>query len=86
MINSQTRINRILGPNKLKRRVRQGEVINFSIDLVMAEMVNLTNESSNPWDWKKGEKLHQWTNNNYFEIVSVDKYPGSGIKLKRTTG
>ena len=54
----------------------------FMNDFCQAEMVNETNESSNPWNWKKGEILHQWTTNKSWKIVKVDEYPECGITVK----
>ncbi len=58
------------------------EKIKFMNDFVQAEMSNITNENSNPWEWKKGEELHQWTRNKNYKIIKVEKYPDCGIILE----
>ena len=55
----------------------------FSNDLIQAEFSNLTKESGNPWNWKKGEELNRWTDDTDWVIVKINKYPDSGITLKR---
>jgi len=45
-------------------------------------MSNLESDESNPWKWKKGQKMHQWTRNKYYVIVKVPKYPEIGMTLK----
>jgi len=72
-------IRKILGYDVSKNR---GMTDIFAIDFVQAEMSNLVSDESNPWKWKKGQKLHQWTRNKYYVIVKVPKYPATGITLK----
>jgi len=81
---TKTKVNSVF---QFAQRKQRGEIIagktdTFSNDFVQAEMSNLTNDTSNPWEWKKGEQLYRWTNGTYFEIVKVKKYPSSGVVLK----
>jgi hypothetical protein len=60
----------------------------FEIDMgyeLPANYVNLTNDSSNPWKYKKGEVLNRWSDNKNFRIVSVPKYPKSTIAVVKIT-
>jgi len=72
-------IKKILGHDVSKNR---GSTDVFPIDFVQAEMSNLNTDTSNPWKWKKGQKLHQWTRDKYYVIVRVPIYPETGITLK----
>jgi len=79
-MNVNTDVGKILGKKKsLRQETNKPE--EFANDFVQAEMVNLTNDDDNPWNWKKGEKLHQWTRDKYFVIHKVEKYPESSIWL-----
>ena len=55
----------------------------FANDLVQAEFSHMTNDSGNPWSWKKGDELHRWTDDTNWVIEKVDKYPECGITLIR---
>jgi len=44
-------------------------------DFAQAEFSNVDTEddSGNPLKWKKGEKLHRWTNGKYYVVVRVKR-------------
>ena len=66
--------------NRVPERTKDFE---FPNDLLQAEFSNITNDTSNPWKWKKGEEMNRWTDNTDWIIVKVNKYPDSGVTLKR---
>jgi hypothetical protein len=74
-------IQKILGKDVSRNRV--GDISDgVPLDFIQAEMTNMNTDESNPWKWKKGQKLFQWTRNKYYVIVKVPKYPEIGFTLK----
>ena len=66
-----------------QEEVKMNNEIEFSNDLVQAEFSNITNDTSNPWEWKKGEEMNRWTDGTDWIIVKVNEYPDCGITLRK---
>ena len=68
----------------LKKKVK-AKTLGTSYDnmFLQAEFTNMDSETNNPWQWKKGQIMNRWTNDTYFKITKVKRYPSSSVWMVR---